>query len=159
MSRKIFIAVVVGLAIAALGAPSTAVASPEQRMLDAIDRTRQAHGLAPLRDSGTLSRSAESYSSHMLRSGFFGHRARISVPGNWSHVGENLAMTLGGGPSVGTVLRGWLRSPAHRRVLLGPVYRAAGVGCVQGRFRGRRATAWTLHVGKPGRGSGRRHRS
>ena len=159
MSRKMHVIAVAALIAGALAGPSTAEASPEQRMLDAIDRTRQAHGLAALRDSGTLSRSAESYASYMLRSGFFGHRARISVPGNWSHVGENLAMTLGGGPSVGTVLRGWLRSPAHRRVLLGPVYRAAGVGCVQGRFRGRRATAWTLHVGKPGGGRGRRHRS
>ncbi len=128
-------------------------------MLDAIDRARQARGLAALHDSGTLNRSAERYSSYMIRADFFGHHARISVPGNWSHVGENLAINLGGGPKVGSVLSGWLRSPAHRRILLSPLYRAAGVGCVKGRYRGHRATAWTLHVGKPAGGKRRRHRA
>jgi uncharacterized protein YkwD len=159
MSRKTYIVVLGAMAAAALAAPSSAAASPEQQMLDAIDRARQARGLAPLHDSGTLSRSAEGYSRYMLEADFFGHRARISVPGKWSHVGENLAMTLGGGPKVGSVLSGWLRSPAHRRVLLSPVYREAGVGCAKGRFRGSRATAWTLHVGKPAGGKRRRHRA
>ena len=156
MSRTIHIASLVAIAVAVLGSPTSALASPEQRMLDAIDRARQARGLGPLQDSGTLNRSAEGYARYMLKADFFGHRARISVPGNWSHVGENLAMTLGGGPKVGTVLSGWLRSPAHRRILLSPVYSQAGVGCAKGRFRGSRATAWTLHVGKPS--SGRRNR-
>ena len=159
MSRKTYVAVVLAVAVAAVLAPSAAHASPEQRMLDAIDRARQAHGLAPLRDSGALNRSAEGYARYMLEKDFFGHQARVSVPGNWSHVGENLAMTLGGGPKVGSVLRGWLRSPMHRRILLSPVYRAAGVGCAKGRFRRSRATAWTLHVGKPAGGKRRRHRS
>ncbi len=159
MSRKTYIAAAIAFAGLALWTPSSAVASPEQRMLDAIDRARQSRGLAPLRDSGTLSRSAEHYSRYMLEADFFGHRARISVPGNWSHVGENLAMTLGGGAKPGAVLRGWLRSPHHRHILLSPVYRAAGVGCAKGRFRGHRATAWTLHVGKPAGGKRRRHRA
>ena len=159
MARTIHIALAGAFAALLLVAPSTAAAGAEQAMLDAIDRMRQSQGLAPLRDSGTLSHSAESYSRYMLEADFFGHRARISVPGNWSHVGENLAMTLSARAKVGPVLRGWLRSPAHRRVLLSPVYRAAGVGCAKGRFRGRRATAWTLHVGKPARGPRRRHRA
>lgn len=128
-------------------------------MLDAIDRARQSRGLAPLRDSGALNRSAENYSRYMIQADFFGHRARISVPGDWSRVGENLALTLGGGAKPGAVLRGWLRSPNHRHILLSRGYRAAGVGCAKGRFRGRRATAWTLHVGEPAAGKRRRHRA
>ena len=121
-------------------------------MLDAIDGVRQSHGLPALRDSGSLSRSAEHWSQGMLSRGSFGHGARISAPGNWASLGENLSLSFGWRTNVGSVLRGWMRSPAHRSVLLNPKYRYAGVGAARGRFRGKKATAWTLHLGKPSRG-------
>jgi uncharacterized protein YkwD len=58
-------------------------------------------------------------------------------------VGEDLAY-LQGGPSsrqANIVLRMWLRSPAHRRVLLTRSWRRIGIGAVR-RGHGRHALVW-----------------
>ena len=152
MSRKtIFSSLLAASALVAFALPTAACASSESRLLDAIDGVRRANGLPALRDSGQLNRSAERWSQSMISNGSFGHGARISVPGNWTNLGENLSLTFGQS-TPGSVLRGWMNSPAHRAVILNPSYRYAGVGSASGRFRGRRATAWTLHVGRRAKG-------
>ena len=129
--------------------PASASASGEQRMLSAINHTRAAHGLAAWRQSGNLSASARRYSSYMLARDYFGHTARIRVSwSRWSWVGENLAMYPGWGTRTGSVVRSWLNSPPHRRVLLSPRFRAAGIGYAHGRMGSRRTTTVTLHVGR-----------
>ena len=151
MSRKTKRTFLVGLAAFLLACPASAGASAESRLLGAIDDVRLSHGLPALRDSGELNRSAERFAQGIISSGRFGHGAHISVPGNWSHLGENLSLTFGS-RGAATVVRGWMNSPAHRAVILNPSFRYAGVGSASGRFRGRKATAWTLHVGKPAKG-------
>jgi uncharacterized protein YkwD len=130
--------------------PASAFASGEQRMLAAINHTRQAHGLAAWRHSGNLTASARRYSSYMLARDYFGHMSRIRVSwSRWSWVGENLAMYPGWGTRAGSIVRDWMHSPPHRRVLLSPRFRAAGVGYAHGTMGTRRATTVTLHVGRP----------
>ena len=129
--------------------PAGASASGEQRLLTAVNQTRQAHGLPPFRASGNLMRSARSYSHYMLARDYFGHVARIRVSwSRWSWVGENLAIYPGWGTRVGSIVRSWMRSPPHRAILLGTRFRAAGVGYAHGDMGRRRATTVTLHVGR-----------
>jgi uncharacterized protein YkwD len=129
--------------------PSIATASPEGRMLAGINHARASHGLAALRRSGNLSASARRYSNYMLARDYFGHMSRIRASwSRWSWVGENLAMYPGWGTRVGSIVRGWLHSPAHRHVMLNPRFRAAGIGYVHGRMGRRRTTTVTLHVGR-----------
>ena len=144
-----FFAIAVALLLMLTLAPAgAAAASTEERMLDAIDDVRRGHGLPAWRDSGDLSDSARRYSQNMLARGYFGHTSRIRASSQWAWKGENLAMYYTWGGRVGSIVRGWMNSPPHRRVLLSTRFRSAGVGYAQGRMRGRRATTVTLHVGR-----------
>ena len=145
--RAIFAIAVAALVLALL--PAASAASPESRMLAGINQARAANGLPALRHSGNLSASAGRYSRYMLARDYFGHLSRIHASwSRWSWLGENLAMYPGWGTRVGSIVRAWLHSPAHRSVMLGTRYRFAGVGYAHGRMGGRRATTVTLHVGR-----------
>jgi uncharacterized protein YkwD len=135
------------LALALL--PTGASASAGSRLLAGVNQARISHGVAPLRASSSLMRSASGYSRYMLARNYFGHLSRIRVAWRrWSWVGENLAMYPGWGTHVGSVVRSWLNSPPHRAVMLNPRFRAGGVGYAHGRMGGRRTTTVTLHVGR-----------
>jgi uncharacterized protein YkwD len=135
------------LALALL--PTAASASAGSRLLAGVNQARISHGVAPLRASRSLMRSAHGYSRYMLARNYFGHLSRIRVAWRrWSWVGENLAMYPGWGTHVGSIVRSWLNSPPHRAVMLNPRFRAGGVGYAHGRMGGRRTTTVTLHVGR-----------
>jgi uncharacterized protein YkwD len=147
LTAAIAVAVIVTLLLLI---PAGASASGEQRLLTAVNQTRQAHGLPPFRASRNLMRSARRYSHYMLARDYFGHMNRIRVSwSRWSWVGEDLAIYPGWDTRVGSVVRSWMRSPPHRAVLLGTRFRAAGVGYAHGKMGRRRATTVTLHVGRP----------
>ena len=147
---RVSLAIAVALSLMLLLAPAGAsAASPEERMLDAIDEMRRGHGLPAWRDSGDLNDSARRYSEQMLARDYFGHLARIRTSGHWAWRGENLAMYYTWGIRVGSIVRGWMNSPAHRHVLLSSRFRYAGVGFARGRMGGRLATTVTLHTGRP----------
>ncbi len=150
MPRTRFAAMAAALAAALYLTATTSVhaASPEQALFDQINATRTAHGLPPFRASGALARSARSYSGFMLDHNYFGHLSRIRVAGSWSLLGENIARLSGWRPRPRAVLRAWLRSPPHRRLLLSRAFRLAGVGMAKGRLGGRRTTTWTLHAAR-----------
>src|SRR5918999_4461170 len=62
--------------------PSSAAAGgAEQEAIEALNEVRRAHGLAPLRESGSLNASSGSYARKMLRHDFFGHGPSIDVAG------------------------------------------------------------------------------
>jgi hypothetical protein len=84
---------------------------------------------------------------HLLRTGTFGHADRIRASHRFRRLGELLSWHRGRKPRPGRTVRRWLRSGAHRPVLLGGVFRFAGAGRVSGRFRGRRCTIWVVHLG------------
>ncbi|HEV8249089.1 MAG TPA: CAP domain-containing protein [Gaiellaceae bacterium] len=138
------------LAALALAAPVGATGSTDSRSLDALDDSivaqinvvRRAHGLAPVRASARLHRSAEGHSRAMGTYGFFAHesrdgtafwkRIRHDYPAAgyrvWS-VGENLAFSTGTLDAAATV-RMWMNSPPHRRVLLTPTWRDVGISAL-----------------------------
>jgi uncharacterized protein YkwD len=123
-------------------------------LVKAINDVRQKKGLRRLRLARGLMRSAGSHSLQMANKGYFSHsswngasffsriKTYFSCAGaHYFSAGENL---LWSGPRIGprTVVKRWLRSPAHRAVLLSRQWRLLGVGAVKtkhapGIFQGR----------------------
>ena len=128
--------------------PATAGVTPAERALvRAISHVRVAHGLAPVRGSRTLARSAGRYSRWQLRNGYFGHQPRIRMSSRFGVGGEVLRWVPSWRVKLRRTLRLWLRSPSHRSALLYPAMRRAGAGIAKGRFRGRLALMITVHLG------------
>ena len=78
---------------------------------------------------------------------YFGHQTRIQISNIFGVVGENLAWHSGRQALVRWTLRAWMRSPAHRAVILHHPFRWLGAGLRRGRFKGMPATMWVLHLG------------
>ena len=121
-----------------------ALAAPQSRaesgLLGAVNATRVAHGLRPLRLDPTLVHAARGHSLEMLRGGYFAHgdvrrRLLASLVRN-PLVGENLAWGSGSSASAATVIAEWLASPGHRANLLRPSFTRIGIGATKGRFLG-----------------------
>lgn len=109
-------------------------------LLQAVDHTRVAHRLRPLKADPALVRAARSHSTEMLRGNFFAH-------GNFHgrmvafHVrdpvaGENLAWGNGPYASTSSIIAEWLASPEHRANLLRAGWTRIGIGITQGTFLG-----------------------
>jgi uncharacterized protein YkwD len=114
-------------------------ASTQASLLQAMNSTRAAHGLRPLRLDATLDRAADAHSSEMLRGNSFSHgdfagrMAAFHLAGSF---GENLAWGTGSAGSAGSIVRMWLASPEHRANLLRPGFRRIGLGLAHGTFLG-----------------------
>ena len=122
---------------------ASADAAPAERMLEALNRTRAVHGLEALRPAPRLAATATKQSRWVLAHETFAHRARLDVPG-FSSVGEAMALTRLGSVRPRAVVRMWLRSPFHRRLLLDQRFRYAGIGWARGRFGGRPSGVWVV---------------
>jgi uncharacterized protein YkwD len=110
-----------------------------------INAERHGRGLAPLRLSRPLSDAARRHSADMVRRRYFSHTAPggsgllqrirrsgyLHSAGRW-RVGENLAWGTPGRSSPRATVRAWMDSPPHRRAILTPSYRDAGIGVVPG---------------------------
>ena len=142
--RKNHIFVLFAASFVLFAAPAALAAkgssSAELNVLAAVNSTRAAHGLQPLRLDSTLRNAARSHSIDMLRHNYFAH-------GNFAgrmvafHIqgltaGENLAWGTGPYGRAGTIVREWLASPEHRANLLRPGYIRIGIGLVRGSFLG-----------------------
>lgn len=112
----------------------------EQRLLQAINQARAAHGAPPLRIGARLQRAARAHSRAMARSGSFTH-------GDWYRrlrrygvrarmLGETLAWGVGAEGSAAAIVRMWLDSPPHRETMLHPGFRRIGVGVAVGTMDG-----------------------
>ena len=89
--------------------------------------------------------SATLHANQMLRYGFFEHYSRggmdvgerahaVGYP--WRTIGENLAR---GQANIPEVIRAWIKSPEHCRVLMNPKFREMGAA--------RAGPYWVLHLG------------
>jgi uncharacterized protein YkwD len=135
-----------------------------RQVLAAVNKFRAAHGLARLRESSALDRSARQHSLEMGRLGYFGHSSANGTifwrrirhyygSRNYSYwsVGENL---LWAAPSVdaGRAMALWIASPEHLKNLLTPQWRQIGVSAVHavgapGIFHGQPVTIITTDFG------------
>jgi uncharacterized protein YkwD len=143
--------VVLACGVPLIGAAAAEATGKElrQRMLAGVNEVRTQHGLGRLRGSPSLHRSARGYARWMLRADYFGHLGRIRASSRFSRLGENLSSHSGLRPQVARTVRRWMRSPAHRALILHPGFRWLGAGMARGRLGGRRATTWVLHFGGP----------
>ena len=129
-----------------------------------VNRARARRGLPRLRANARLARAAAAHASAMVHGGFFAHTTpggatvaqRLSASGYiragrpWS-VGETLACGTGRLATAASVVRAWLRSPGHRRVLLSRRFREVGIGVAAGLpIRGVRNPAGATFVGELG---------
>jgi uncharacterized protein YkwD len=149
MTRVRTAALLVLVASLMLALPMIARAnSPERAMLEKVNAYRAAHGVPKVRFSGSLARSASSYSRHMMRAGYFGHASRIHASRSYRTLGEIIEMHRGLRARVNVAFRSWVNSPPHRSVMLMRQFKFAGAGFTSGRFHGRRDTIWTMHFGR-----------
>lgn len=138
-----------------LAAPAEA---QEQAMRCMTDFARLRTGMDALSDAPELDASAAEKSADILRCDSFSHDACgreftywIDQAGYMSapcwHVGEDLAWGTGAFGTVRAIFRAWMRSPDHRRNILGD-YRQMGVGLLTGDLEGQGDTqVWTAHFG------------
>jgi uncharacterized protein YkwD len=108
-----------------------------------------------LRWSPVLAASADAHSADMATRDYFSHYApgnvspfeRMRAAGyRYRAAGENIAA----GRSLAdpaAVVRAWLNSPGHCKVLMNPRYRELGVGRVEG--AGKWGVYWTQNFGQP----------
>lgn len=125
-----------------------------------LNAERARRDLAALRVNDRLTDAAQAYSAKMVRGRFFAHvcpegstlksRIRSAKYLNRSvrdySLGENLAWGSGSLSTPKSIVRGWMRSSAHRRAILDDSFRDVGVGVAPGaprRVRGRAATYTT----------------
>jgi uncharacterized protein YkwD len=119
---------------------------------------RERRGLPPLADSRRLDRAGGRKAADILRCDEFSHEAcgrgftywmrRFGyLRGGCWRAGENIAWGSGALGSVRAIFRAWLRSPAHRRNILGP-YAQLGLGLRVGTLEGTPdAHVWTQELG------------
>lgn len=109
-------------------------ANPAQDLLEEINEARVTAGVLPVRPNLLLAVAAQGHARALSRGRAIGHRGndgsdplmRITDAGYQPVAfGENVAA---GTRSPVLIIQAWLRSPAHRDVLLDPAVREVGLG-------------------------------
>src|SRR3954462_15292687 len=125
--------VLAALLIVLPAVPSRALASPradrtEALIVRAMNEVRASHHLPKLRISRNLLRAADAQSARMAAGGAFSHgafNARVRHYVRSRMVGENLAWMQSCNARV--VVRMWLNTSAHRRIMFMRSFRRVGV--------------------------------
>ncbi|MBS1797762.1 MAG: CAP domain-containing protein [Acidobacteria bacterium] len=122
---------------------SRSVESEERAIFDLINEERRKKGLGDLEWDGRLAGVARDYSRRMAREDFFSHydrdgnsvveRARDSNVRDWRQIGENLFYCEGYDQFDELAVRGWMKSPDHRRNILDRRFNASGIGIARAR--------------------------
>lgn len=111
-------------------------ANPAQQLLQVINEARGREGIRPLWPNTTLARAAQSHARHLSTGEASGHLGpdgsdplqRITAVGYQPRAfGENTAT---GASDPRLIVEAWLRSPAHREVLMDPAVEEVGLGGV-----------------------------
>jgi uncharacterized protein YkwD len=107
-------------------------------MLHSLNRVRAAHHLPRLTFDRRMAHAATAHSRSMVYGGYFAHGQwdrRVSrASGHARSVGEVLGWlgSASPGAEAARLVRAWLNSPEHRRVLLDGHFRRVGIGRVHG---------------------------
>ena len=156
--------VIVAPAGATADSPATAMRTLEEDVLANLNALRRQHGLGALRFSSKLAAAARHHSTDMANRGYFSHSSangssfsrRIArfypAAGRryWA-VGENLLWSSPDVNAAGAIDM-WLKSPAHRKIMLTARWREVGLSAVHataapGTFGGREVTIVTADFG------------
>ena len=110
-----------------------------------VNRERDRRGLRDLDRTRSLDRAAAQHSSDMARNDYFDHRSPggstpadrarsagyLSGARSW-RVGENLAWGTGPLATPNSIVKAWLKSPAHRELMLSRGFADFGLGIAAG---------------------------
>ena len=115
----------------------------ENRVLVLLNDIRHEHGLSSFVASRALRAAARQHSADMLARGYFEHDGpgesfdkRIRRFLKSPLVGENIAWGTGRYSSPASIVRLWMNSPPHRRIILMPTFNRVGLGVAMGSFKG-----------------------
>ena len=134
-----------GCADAAITVTAATATRAARSVLCLFNVQRTAAGLAPLSANPSLGQVAARYARAMVRSHFFAHVspggstllsrvARTSYlrgAGNWA-LGEDIAWGTAAYSTPQAIVAAWMASPPHRRNILEPSFRDAGIGVRRG---------------------------
>jgi uncharacterized YkwD family protein len=118
-------------------APVKGLTADEQKMIDLVNKERQAAGLKPLIVDMDLVKTARMKSQDMIDNNYFAHNSPTygspfdlmkSQGITYRYAGENLA----GAPTVERAHTGLMNSSGHRANILNPNYTHIGIGIVDG---------------------------
>jgi uncharacterized protein YkwD len=107
-------------------------------MLRELNRVRAHFHLPPVSDDSHMNDAAASHSRDMARHRYFAHGAwtgRVARAAGGAHsLGEVLGWLSHASPAseASSMVRNWLNSPEHRRVLLDGQFRRVGIGRATG---------------------------
>jgi uncharacterized protein YkwD len=154
------------LVISEPGSPTIATASAaaslraaETAVVGRINRVRTEYGLQPLRVAIPLTRSARKHSLDMGLRDYLSHTTRGAGTSflrriqreegraRSSYYGETIGYLTTQADVADGIVRAWLASPPHRKILLDERFRRIGVGAWRGTFSGQPgATVFTANV-------------
>jgi uncharacterized protein YkwD len=152
------VAALIILALLAFAAPARADAPADTlRLLNAARATR---GAPPLKPDKRLAVAARAHSLDMVTHGYFDHvspngeglRARVAHTGwlrrrfPWQ-LAENLAWGSGPLATPDAIVKAWMDSPPHRRIMLSRALRVVGIGIVLGTPSGASGATYTADFG------------
>jgi uncharacterized protein YkwD len=133
--------------------PASAGASTTlgRQVLKGINAQRHSHGLPPLRLATALGRVAGSHSKFMAHVRRLQHESadgtsattRIHRAMHVRRAGEAIAFAS----DARAIVRSWMASPPHRKLLMSRKYRVIGVGVVRGSYQGYRVLYATADLG------------
>jgi uncharacterized protein YkwD len=120
----------------------------EARVLVLFNQERAERGLKPLKIDAKLREAANSHSDDMLRRGYFSHDGphekwdvRVRRYVTRSVVAEILSQGSGFYATPKGMLKAWMNSPAHKRIILTPELRLVGLGVATGTYDGQKDVA------------------
>ena len=121
----------------------TTASAYEREVIRLVNVERAKHGLAPLTEDATLTRTARMKSQDMRDNRYFDHNSPtygspfdlMKAQGvRYRTAGENIAM---GYATPEAVVNAWMNSPGHRANILNASYTKIGVGYI--------GNYWTQH--------------
>jgi uncharacterized protein YkwD len=129
---------------ASLGLGQQSTEQAQSAITCLIKKQRKRHHVRAIRSHPQLTYAAVTHSSQMASGNFFGHAGPDGTPQSraaatgymagahaWG-VGENIGWGIGRNGSPRVIVRAWMRSAAHRAVMLDGRFRQVGVGVVEG---------------------------
>ncbi len=153
-THRHIVPVILAVALVATPAASARVAvsthtTSEQAVVKLINKHRAKKGLRALKTDGSLITVARAHSRDMIKRNYFSHRSksgarpsdRIARAGGLGAIGEDLAWGTGSYARPSAIVKLWLNSPPHRRVLFAKDLRYVGIGRATGRFLGNSGAA------------------
>jgi uncharacterized protein YkwD len=151
VAAALLVAVVAGgvLSRSLLHSGAASSRATQAQILVLFNQQRDAHGLKPLSIDAKLTRAANSHSDDMLRRGYFAHDG---PQGKWdvrirhyvrrTLIGEILSEGSGSYATPAGMVKAWMHSPEHRRVILMADLRLVGFGVATGTYQGQDGVAF-----------------